>query len=229
MRRRLGGQKGHKRHTRKLIPSEECSSVTECFPQACRRCGGALEADSSEPDRHQVWDLPPIQPVVDEYRLHRGHCPGCGITTRGELLEGVPAGQCSPRLAAFTGLLMGHFRQSKRRTSMFLGDLLNIPYSPAWTVKIQNLVSQAIATPYEQLRQQLEKQPQLFVDESPAKEKTMKAWLWVAVAPMFAVFGIFANRSRESLVSLVGDDARSNRLRLDQVVTQRLSRSRHLE
>ncbi|TWU59600.1 IS66 family transposase [Crateriforma conspicua] len=45
----------------------------------------------------------------------------------------------------------------------------------------------------------------MFVDESPTKEKKAKAWLWVAVAPLFAVFGIFGNRSRESLISLIGD------------------------
>ncbi|QDT07464.1 Transposase IS66 family protein [Rubripirellula lacrimiformis] len=88
---------------------------------------------------------------------------------------------------------------------MFLGDLLNIPCSPAWTVNFQKLVSESIATPYEKLRSELEKQPQFFVDESPTKQKQMKAYLWVPVAPMFAVFGIFGNRSRESLVSLVGD------------------------
>jgi len=203
--RKQGGQKGHKRHSRDLIPSERCATVTPCYPDACRRCGGGLQSDSADPKRHQVWDLPPIEPVVDEYQLFRGHCPCCGITTQADLPPGVPSGQCGPRLAAFTGLLMGHFRQSKRRASMFLGDLLNIPCSPAWTVKIQNLVSDAIAAPYEQLRGELDKQPQLFVDESPTKEKKVKAWLWVAVAPMFAVFGIFGNRSRESLVSLIGD------------------------
>jgi transposase len=108
-------------------------------------------------------------------------------------------------LAAFTGLLMGHFRQSKRRTASFLSDLLNIPCSPAWTVKIQNLVSGATAEPCKELRDTLAIQPQLFVDESPTKENRKKAWLWVAVAQTFAVFGIFSNRSRESLVSLVGD------------------------
>lgn len=155
--------------------------------------------------RHQVWELPKIQPIIDEYQLHRGHCSCCGITTQAELPPSVPNGQCGPRLAAFTGLLMGHFRQSKRRTSAFLGDLLNIPCSPAWTVKIQNLVSASVATPYEQLRGNLTEQKQLFVDESPTKEGRQKAWLWVAVAHSFAVFGIFANRSRESLVALVGD------------------------
>jgi IS1 family transposase len=203
--RKQGGQKGHKRHLRELVPVEQCTSVTECFPEACRRCGGELEQSSDAPQRHQVWELPPIEPIVDEYQLFRGQCPCCGITTTAALPDGVPTGQCGPRLAAFTGLLMGHFRQSKRRASMFLGDLLNIPCSPAWTVKIQNLVSDAIAAPYEQLRRELEKQPQLFVDESPTKEKKMKAWLWVAVAQTFAVFGIFGNRSRESLAALVGD------------------------
>ena len=100
---------------------------------------------------------------------------------------------------------MGHFRQSKRRASGFLSDLLNIPCSPAWTVKIQSLVSTALSQPYDELRAALAEQKQLYVDESPTKQQSLKAWLWVAVAPMFAVFGIFANRSRESLTALVGN------------------------
>ena len=203
--RKQGGQKGHKRHLRDLIPSEDCDNVLPRQPKGCRRCGGQLQPDPSRPVRHQVWDLPEIKPIVNEYQLFRGHCPCCGITTMADLPPGVPTGQCGPRLAAFTGLLMGHFRQSKRRASSFLGDLLNIPCSPSWTVKIQNLVSESIAVPYEQLRSELTKQKQLYVDESPTKEKREKAWLWVAVAPLFAVFGIFADRSRQSLLALVGD------------------------
>ena len=203
--RKPGGQKGHKRTIRELIPSDQCNDVIERKPDACRKCGGELELDALNPTRHQVWELPPIKPVVTEYQLLRGHCPCCGITTQAELPEGVPTGQCGPRLAAFTGLLMGHFRQSKRRAASFLGDLLNIPCSASWTVKIQNLVSQAVASPYEELRGKLQSQPQLFVDESPTKEKNKKAWLWVAVAQLFAVFGIFGNRKRESFQALVGD------------------------
>lgn len=204
-RRKQGGQKGHPRHQRDLIPADQCEAVVICQADCCRRCGGDLQVDDSEPARHQVWDLPPINPTVREYQLYRGHCLCCGITTQASLPPGVPSGQCGARLAAFVGLLMGHFRQSKRRTSMFLEDLLNVPCSPSWTVKIQNLVSDSLAVGYEQLRQQLSCQEQLYVDESPTKEKNVKAWLWVAVAPLFAVYGIFMNRKRESLKSLVGD------------------------
>jgi transposase len=203
--RKSGGQPGHPRHARALIPSSHCQRVIPCVPAVCRRCGGPLQASGLEPLRHQVWDLPPIQPVVIEYQRQRGHCAGCGISTCGALPAGVPSGQCGPRLAAFTGLLMGHFRQSKRRAALFLEDLLNIPCSPAWTVKIQNLVGLSLEAPYEQLRGALCEQPQLFVDESPTKQKDHKAWLWVAAAPLFAVFGVFLNRKRESLQKLVGD------------------------
>ncbi len=59
--------------------------------------------------------------------------------------------------------------------------------------------------PYEELRSKLSRQQRLFVDESPTKQKNTKAWLWVAVAPMLAVFGIFPNRKRTSLKALIGN------------------------
>ena len=103
--RKQGGQEGHKRHLRELVPIEQCEAVISCVPDSCRRCGGLVRPDESQPIRLQT---------------------------------------------------------------------------------------------------ELANQSQLYVDESPTKQHKAKAWLWVAVAPMFAVFGIFANRSRESLVALIG-------------------------
>ena len=74
------------------MPVEACTTVTALHPDACRRCGGELEADASPPTRHQVWELPEITPIIDEYQLHRGHCACCGITTQAELPEGAPSG-----------------------------------------------------------------------------------------------------------------------------------------
>ena len=202
-----GGQPGHPRQQRTLVPPEQCTAIVDCPPDGCRRCGGELTLDHAAPLRHQVWELPPIEPQITEYRRLRGHCSCCGISTLGPLPPDVPRGQCGPRLAAFTGLLMGHFRQSKRRAAGFLTDLLNIPCSPAWTVRIQNLVADALAVPYEEVLNQLPCQERLFVDESPTREAGRKAWLWTAVARRFAVFGLFADRSRESLLTLIGRDS----------------------
>lgn len=203
--RKRGGQKGRPKHVRPLAPPERCDKIVDCVAESCRRCGGELVPSATEPIRHQVYELPPITPIITEYRLHRGDCSCCNVSTCGALPEGVPTGQCGPRLAAFVGLLMGHFRQSKRRAALFLEDLLSIPCSAGWTVKIQKLVGKALADPYEQLRCELAKQEQLFVDESPTKQKDQKAWLWVAAAATFAVFGVFLSRKRDSLRKLIGD------------------------
>ncbi len=202
--RKRGGQKGHQKHHRELIPPEQCDDVIPLKPDACRRCDTRLAGIDPEPIRHQVWELPEIKPIVTEYQQHRLACRCCGITTCASLPAGVPSGQSGPRLVAFTGLLMGHFRQSKRRASLFLQDLLKMPCCPSLTVKMQNQVAAAIQVPYEQLTNELGKQDQLFMDESPTKQANQKAWLWTAVAPLFAVFAIFSSRKGDALPKLLG-------------------------
>src|SRR5947209_7708689 len=88
--KKRGGQPGHRRHVRPLVPPEGVRQVVECRPPSCRWCGDALAGDDPEPIRHQVAEVPPVQPVVDEYRLHRLRCPRCRTTTCPKLHAGVP-------------------------------------------------------------------------------------------------------------------------------------------
>jgi hypothetical protein len=67
--RKPGGQPGHKRHTREMFPLDKVRSVTECKPERCGHCQHRLRGEDPEPVRHQVADLPKIEPLVDEYRL----------------------------------------------------------------------------------------------------------------------------------------------------------------
>src|SRR5512135_1873129 len=79
--RKRGGQPGHRRAQRSLVPREKVRTITDCRPTDCRRCGQALLGDDPTPLVHQVAELPKIEPLVDEYRLHRLACPRCGVTT----------------------------------------------------------------------------------------------------------------------------------------------------
>lgn len=71
--RKRGDQNGHQRHRRALLPSDQCTTVKPCRSAACWRCGGQLPCDPAEPTLHKGWELPRIVPVVNEYRLFRGH------------------------------------------------------------------------------------------------------------------------------------------------------------
>lgn len=207
--RSRGGQPGHPRHERALIPVEACDEVVVLKPDACRRCGKNFRGDNHradlEPLRHQVCELPEIKPIVTEYQLHRLTCCRCGESTCAELPDGVPTSTAGPRLVALTAMLMGCFRQSKRRVAMFLEQILNQPCSPGWVVKLQNQATAALRPAYERLAAQLPAQDCLLLDETPSKEGPTKAWLWTCVAKQFTVFALRATRGACVVAELLGE------------------------
>jgi transposase len=204
-RRKRGGQPGHRKHERSLIPTEDCQEVVALRPRECRRCGTGLSGADPEPLRHQVWELPEIKPVVTEYRRHRLSCPRCGESTCAELPAGVPLGQSGPRLIAFVATLMAHFRQSRRRTSLFVTSILNIPCCPSLTVKHQRIATWALRPAYDQLVAALPSQPHLNGDETPTREGPTKAWLWTFVAGTFTVFALRGSRAATAIGELLGE------------------------
>lgn len=210
--RKRGGQPGHKKFERTLVPPEEVSETIVIKPDACRCCGERLCGRDLQPLRHQVWELPEIQPIITEYQRHRLTCSRCGTTTAAELPSGVPAGQSGPQLVAFVALLMAYFRQSKRRVSLFCETVLHTPCSTGLVVKLQNQATEALRPAYDELVETLPQQQVLGADESPTKEANHKAWLWTFVAKDFTVFAIRPTRGGDVLDELLTD-------RFDGIVT----------
>ena len=206
--RKRGGQPGHEKHDRPLIPTEQCNDVQPLKPTECRRCGAKLSGSDPEPLRHQVWEVPEIKPHVTEYQQHRLTCPCCGETTCAKLPLGVPQGQSGPRLMALTALLMAFYRQSKRRTAEFLSTLLGQPCCPSLTVKIENQVTTALRPSYEEVAAALPSQEQLNIDETATKEENGKAWLWTFVARWFTVFAVRPTREATALAVFLGEKFR---------------------
>src|SRR4030067_140075 len=56
--KKRGGQPGHPKHERPLVPTDQCDEVQPLKPTECRRCGERLSGSAPEPRRHQVWELP---------------------------------------------------------------------------------------------------------------------------------------------------------------------------
>jgi transposase len=177
-----GGQPGHAKHDRALIPVEQCTDVVPLIPETCRRCSEPLTGSDPNPPRHQVWELPEIKPRVTEYQRHRLTC-----IHRGDL----------------TALPMARFKQSKRRVALFLEQVLNQPCSPGWVVKPQNQATVALTPVYHELAAQLSAEAVPGIDESPTKEARMKSWLWTFVAGAYTVFALRATRAATVLDELL--------------------------
>ena len=167
--KKRGGEPGLKKHERLLIPTEACDDLQPLKPTECRRCGAKLVGRDPEPPRHQVWEVPPIEPDVTEYRRQRLRCPSYDETTWGALPARVGTRQAGPRLVALTALLMGCVRQSKSRVALFPGTDPRSPCSTGW-VMLQNEPTAALGPAYDELVAAMPDEPVVSMDETPTKE-----------------------------------------------------------
>ena len=115
--RKRGGQPGHPGHWRKPVPDERINEVVEVLPEQCIRCEKPLPRDVATGRvpglRHQVTELPPIQPQITEYRCHRSCGPECGKETQAPLPPEV-GGDFGPNLAALIAYLTVVCRMPRR-------------------------------------------------------------------------------------------------------------------
>ena len=202
--RKRGGQPGHPRAQRRLVPAEKVRTITECKPTDCRRCGHALAGDDPIPLVHQVAELPRIEPLVDEYRLHRLGCPRCGTTTCGTLPEGVPQGCFGPYLQAVLSTLAGGYRLSKRQVQQMAGDLFGLSIATGMVSKLERQSATVLEAPYNEVALGVHDAPAVSIDDTSWREDRRKAQLWVAVTALTTVFTIAAKRSAAVAKAILG-------------------------
>jgi transposase len=202
--KKRGGQPGHRQAYRSLVPPEKVHETVHCKPSACRRCGHGLSGDDSEPLIHQVAELPRIEPIVHEYRLHRLVCPGCGAETCGVLPEGVPTGCFGPYLQAVLAMLAGAYRLGKRPIQQVVADLFGLSISIGMISKLERQSAAALEAPYNELATAVHHSEVANIDETSWRENRCKVWLWATVTPLFTVFTIAQHRSGEVARALLG-------------------------
>ena len=204
--KKRGGQAGHRKAYRPLVPPEEVHETFDCKPTSCRRCGDELQGDDPTPLIHQVAELPKVQPIVDEYRLHRLACPGCGETTCGTLPPGVPRGGFGPYLQAVMALFAGAYRLSKRQIQQLSADLFGLSISAGMISKLERRSAAVLEAPYNRLAVSVHSTDAANIDETSWRQDREKAWLWVTVTRIATVFTIARHRSGEVAKALLGSE-----------------------
>ena len=195
---KAGGQLGHAKVQRALVDHPD--AIHDCKPTACRNCQQLLHGDDPQPLRHQVWDVPPVRPVIIEYRRHRLPCPRCGLTT----CASAPTGQDGPRLKAACVLLTGAYRLSKSKAARLLSDLFSIPLCAGQVCATEAEVGQQLKPVVDELLEAARQQPANVDETSMGRGR----WLWVMVTAVATVYQIASGRNRAALRALVGTEYR---------------------
>lgn len=197
--RRRGGQPGHKKHQRVLLPPERVKQTTSLYPTGCRRCAKPLTGSDPEPYQHQVVEIPRLLAQGHDYWLHSLLCKTCKIYTRAELPSGVPTGNFGPRLQAMIAVCSGQYHMSKRMIEEMMSDFFDAKLSLGSVANLEQDTSEALAAPVAEAAAYVKEQPIKHADETGWTEAKQRAWLWVVVTSSVAVFLI--RRSRGAVVA----------------------------
>lgn len=202
--KKRGGQTGHPRQERLLIPTEDCAAVIPCFPEACRRCGEAFAGSVPDPEplRQQVWDVE-ITSIVTEYQQHRRVCQRCGTSSCGQLPEHVRGGT-GPVLTALLVLLTSYYRVSRSKAADFARQVCGVPCSPAHVSSLEARVQGVLHPVHRELVEATPAEARLKIDETPYRRGAVRTWLWTIVAAQFTVFRVAATRKARELTSMIG-------------------------
>lgn len=205
--RKPGGQPGHQKFSRPLVPAGEVARHHDCVPEQCARCQARLSGEDPEPRLHQVFHLPEVRPWVEQFALHRRRCE-CGHVTCGKLPDGVPSGAFGPSVVATVTLLMGVCRLGKRKVQQLMSDLFGLDMSLGAVIGCQELGSEAVAAPVDDAKDfvRTARAGVRHSDETSWREgpKRLKVWLWTAVTDTVTVFSIQRERSAQAATDLLG-------------------------
>jgi transposase len=202
--RRPGGQPGHEGQTRALVPTAAVDVVHPVKPERCQRCQHPLHGEDPQPERHQVTEIPLVQPIVTEYQVHRLICPACGAATRAARPAGVPVGGFGPRVQALAALCTGAYHLSKRTTQRVLEDLFGVELGLGTIAHLEQATVQAVALPVAEARGYVQEQPVAYLDETGWREGRARAWLWTAVTAWVTVFVVRPSRGAKVAQELLG-------------------------
>jgi transposase len=174
-------------------------------PEQCLGCSARLLGEDPTPWRHQVIEIPPIQPVVTEYQWHQLMCLTCGTVTRAPWPAEVPSGTYGPRVHAMVALCTGVYRLSKRMTQQMMREVFGVPMSVGTISPLEQTMTAAVTAPVEEARTYVHEQAVAHLDETSWRQGGKHAWLWVAVTSWVTVFVIRMSRGGSVARELLGE------------------------
>jgi transposase len=207
--RKPGGQKGHTGHGRKLVALDQVQHVIDLKPTACDQCGALLLGEDAQPVRHQVTELPRVEPEVTEYRQHTLTCLACGAHTPAPFPAEMPTGSFGPRVQATVGYLTGRIGVSQRDVEEVMQTVFHTDLSLGSIPAQEDQVSAALAEPVQAVQTYVQQQPVQNVDETSWREKTKRTWLWINTTPLVTLFLVLATRGAKGAQHLLGKTVKS--------------------
>jgi transposase len=178
-----GRRKGHVAANRPTPPPERIDRVVDVPCRSCPDC----ETELVERDtviQYQT-DLPPIVPIVTQFKIETGYCPCCRQRHRGRHPEqtsdaiGAAGNTLGPVILTMGAELKHRLGVPYRKICDFFQSYCDLKVSPAALVRAEQRLADLAKPTYDLLIDALRKSDVVHIDETGWRIKSVNAWLWV--------------------------------------------------
>ena len=194
-----GGQAGHQGNT--LFQSDTPDTIEQHRPPTHCDCGAVL-SELTKVETRQVFDIPPIKPIVIEHQIFEAKC-SCGKLHKAAFPVGVEGTvQYGPTAKAIVVGLTCHEMLPVRRTGKLMGTLFDLPMSDAAVLNAQNEAAVRLMPAVEAIANALKIAPVLHADETGMNVAGKNKWLHVAATETLVCMGAHDKRGKEAFDAL---------------------------
>ena len=176
---KIGGQGGYKGQT--LAQRTNPDTIIELKSDFCQKCGATLcEGLYQLVSRRQVFDVPPIVPTCAEYRQYACTCGQCGEVQKAAYPKAVTAPvQYGSGVMTLVSYFWVYQYLPYHRLSHVFKAVFGLPISQGSLDNLLLKASEKAQVVYEQIRQNILSSAVVGSDETSAKVKGNKWWIWV--------------------------------------------------
>jgi transposase len=186
-------------------PTAECYEAN--LPDDCPHCHGPL-VETGIVEQFQT-DIP-RQPVIRKFRIHVGHCSGCGKRTQGrhELQTsdaiGAAASQIGPDAQAAAAILHTQHGLSHGKVASVFDTLFGIPLTRGASAQIHRRTATRLDGDYQTILDDLRQSERIAADETGWRIGGHSAWLHVWVGERSTAYAIDSQRRADALEDVIG-------------------------
>ena len=203
--KKRGAQKGHQAHLKELLPQEKVTQHIEMKPDVCPCGGTTFEKTNEEPLRHQIIDIPPIEPEVIEYVQSTYRCRTCGELVYQSLPDEIKRRHFGPGVLALVAVLTGMLNTSKRKALAMINEVFSVPMSLGGLSHCEAQLAEVLEQPYQETIEHVRSQQIAHADETGWRRgNRQRGWLWAMCCAGAAVFMVHAKRGQEAAKKLLG-------------------------
>ncbi|NQV33788.1 MAG: IS66 family transposase [Phycisphaeraceae bacterium] len=204
--RKIGGQPGHKKHTRPFYTDKQIDKIEKHIQTSCPNCGGLTTPRFDlEYRRVQQIEIKEIPVLKTEHRAYAVWCPTCQMFHYKPFPRSViKAGLFQERMTTLVAYLKYVCHCSFSTIRKYIRDVLGETVCRGYLRKVLEKVSTSLDDPYDELLKRLPLETIVNADETGHKDKGKKFWTWLFRTDLYVLFKIDKTRSTQVLIDVLG-------------------------